>query len=293
MLLYIYSKTKDLDQVKGLLDKGWPDVKYFRWNSFSRLFYPFILYRTLGKHTIERVYLGYPYNIRAHIANTCNTDTWLLDDGTFTLRLNKDLGEPQSALWKAPSLADRLLRRRVGASYLKRVSFFTNYDISPPQGQSVVQNKFASIKSQIIAQDSGEHVLFIGSPIESLTYPCEKLFLELMKKIQGFYKGREITYALHRLESIHQREAQLGPLGIRVVRFETPLEVAIYEEGVSPYEVASFVSSALGNLHQIYGISARSFILPEESILGDHKEAITKLYNDFEKRKISVIDLDR
>ena len=285
-LIYIYRKQADLDQVRGLIDKNWCDVQYFRLNSFRRLFYPLILRRILGKRSIERVYLGYPYNIRAHIANTCNVDTWLLDDGTFTLRLNKELGEVQSPLWKAPSLSDRLFGRRVDLSYLKKVSFFTNYDIHPPQGQSVIQNNFASIKSRISVQNTGEHILFIGSPIEGLMLPSKEQFLLLIKKIQAFYGSRKIVYALHRLEDLGVRKDQLESLGITVVLFDTPLEVALYQEGPAPFEVASFVSSALGNLHQIYGISARSFLLPESDIMEEHKEAISKLYKDFEKRQI-------
>lgn len=291
VLLYIYRKQADLDSVSGILDKQWAEIKYFSLSAFTRLFYPLLLRRLLEKNTIDRVYLGYPYNIRAHIANVCDVETWLLDDGTFTLWLNEELSKASSELWKPPSIADRLLGRRVDLSYLNKIVLFTTYDIQTPQSQVVVRNDFSRIKSQITEKSAGEEVLFIGTPVEGRMLPSLEHFLSAMKQVRAFYGQRKIVYALHRHEDEKLRQAQLEPFGISTVRFNTPLEVACYERRDAPFEIASFTSSALGNLHDIYGFSARSFRVPEQNLISERKEIFNTLYADLKKRQIPITTL--
>lgn len=291
VLLYIYRKQADLDSVSGILDKQWAEIKYFSLSAFTRLFYPLLLRRLLEKNTIDRVYLGYPYNIRAHIANVCDVETWLLDDGTFTLWLNEELSKASSELWKPPSIADRLLGRRVDLSYLNKIVLFTTYDIQTPQSQVVVRNDFSRIKSQITEKPAGEEVLFIGTPVEGRMLPSLEHFLSAMKQVRAFYGQRKIVYALHRHEDEKLRQAQLEPFGISTVRFNTPLEVACYERRDAPFEIASFTSSALGNLHDIYGFSARSFRVPEQNLISERKEIFNTLYADLKKRQIPITTL--
>ncbi|MBV1870767.1 MAG: alpha-2,8-polysialyltransferase family protein [Gammaproteobacteria bacterium] len=291
VLIYIYRKQADLDSVSGILDKQWADISYFGLSTFTRLFYPQLLRHLFKKNTIDRVYLGYPYNIRAHIANVCDVDTWLLDDGTFTLWLNEELSKPASELWQPPSIADRLLGRHVDLSYLHKVVFFTTYDIQPPQSQLVVRNDFSCIKRQIVAKLAGEEVLFIGTPVEGRMLSSLEDFLSAMKQVRAFYGQRKVVYALHRHEDEKMRRAQLEPLGISTVRFDTPLEVACYEREDAPFEIASFTSSALANLHDIYGFSARSFRVPEQALIKERKEIFNTLYADLEKRQIPITTL--
>ena len=292
VLIYIYRKPADLDQLSGILDDQWTGIRYFKLSAIKRLFYPMMLRSFLSKKPIDRIYLGYPYNIRAHIANAFHAETWILDDGTFTLRLNEDLLKTDSAYWKSSSIADRLLGRLVDLSYLKTVSFFTCYDIAPPHGQKVIHNDYHAIKKQISKQILDEEVLFIGSPIEGIMLPSNGKFISLMKQVSEFYGKRKIIYALHRLEDEKIRKAQLEQMGITVKKFKTPLEAACYQENITPFEVASFLSSALSNLHQIYGFNARAFRLPESDFDLKNQQAVSNLYNDLDKRKIPMTILN-
>ena len=291
VLIYIYRKQTDIDQVSGILDESWAEIRYFGLSTFTRLFYPLILRRILKEGGIKRVYLGYPYNIRAHIANTCHVETWLLDDGTFTLWLNDELGKPDSTLWNKPSISDVLLGRKVDLSYLRQMSFFSTYGIQPPQGQGLIHNDFRGLKNKITEKPINEEVLFIGTPVEGKMLRSLEVFLATMRQVKAFYGNRKVFYALHRHEETAARTEQLEPLGISPIRFETPLEVACYQNSTAPFEIASFTSSALSNLHDIYGFSARSFRAADTDMLPERRDIFALLYQDLEKRQIPITDL--
>jgi hypothetical protein len=292
-LLFIFKKTIDIKQIQPILDQHWSQVHYFRWSKLTRLFYPLVLARllkTLPK--IARVYLGYPFNIRAHIANTCQEETWLLDDGTFTLWVNDQLAEIKSDLWKSRSIADHILGRRVSTQYLKQTTFFTCYNIVPKQGQPVVHNDFRCLKSRISADvPVSDEVLFIGTPVEKNLVENTDAFIALMHQVKSFYGSQQVVYAAHRYENVAERQRQLAELGINVVQFDTSLEVAFFNAESRPAEIASFTSSALSNLHQIYGFTSRSFRVPSSMTPLARRDVFKLLYEDIGRRDITITDL--
>lgn len=292
-LLFIFKKSIDIKQIQPILDQHWSQVHYFRWRKISRLFYPLMLARLLKTPpNVGRVYLGYPFNIRAHLANTCQTETWLLDDGTFTLWVNDQLAEIKSELWKSRSLADYVFGRRVSTSYLKQTTFFTCYDIAPKQGQPVVHNDFRCLKSRISADvPVADEILFIGTPVEKNLVENTSAFLTLMRQVKSFYGSKRVVYAAHRYEDVASRTQQLAALGVDVVQFDTSLEVAFFNAASRPAEIASFTSSALSNLHQIYGFTARSFRVPSSMTPPERRNVFKLLYEDIGRRDITITEL--
>lgn len=289
LLLFIYRKTIDIEQIKDLVDEQWSEVHYFRWSALSRLLYPLILRRLFRNHTnFNRVYLGYPYNIRAHLANTLSAENWLLDDGTFTLWLNDQLDSSSAEIWKSRRFTDYLFGRQVDTLFLKAVHFFTSYDIQPIQGQPVIKNDFRCLKCYIDDKTDGGDVLFIGTPVEGKMVSSTEELVHYMSQVKAFYPGRKVRYAAHRYEDLAQRQAQLSGLGIEVFRFGQPLEVEFFKSRTLPSEICSFTSSALGNLQQIYGFDARSFRIPDQSIPNEHRDVFRVLYSDLERRGIPI-----
>lgn len=292
-LLFIFKKSIDIKQIQPILDDNWSQVNYFRWSKLTRLFYPLLLARLLKTlPQVARVYLGYPFNIRAHLANSCLADSWLLDDGTFTLWVNDQLGETKSELWKSRSLADYVFGRRVSTDYLKRITFFTCYDIAPKQGQTVVHNDFRCLKTRISADvPAADEILFIGTPVEKNLVENTEAFIALMQQVKSFYGNKKVKYAAHRYEDVAARQSQLSSLGIDVVQFDTSLEVAFFKADSRPAEIASFTSSALSNLHQIYGFAARSFRVPSAMTPLARRDVFKLLYEDIRRREIAITDL--
>lgn len=289
-LLFVYKKAIDLEQARPLLDERWASKAFFKWTPCSRLLYGFTLQGYLKRFkTSENLYLGYPFNIRAHFANSLDARVWIVDDGNYSVWLVGQLDNPEADIWRHPSVVDRLFRRRVSTEYLQRAGFFTTYPLAQSSGREVIFNDFRGLRANLGRLSQTGEVIFIGSPIIGNVVRNEAQFLALMTQVSRYFNGRNIRYVAHRYEDVDRLRDLLEGLPFEVVRFSTLIELQFVMDGHRPLAVASVMSSALLNLGLIYDLPMTAFRVPEAWIPECRKNAVEVVYEQMEKDGVSVM----
>jgi hypothetical protein len=291
-LLFVYKKTIDLEQARPLLDDRWASKAFFKWTKFSRLLYGFTLRSYLKRfRTAESLYLGYPYNIRAHFANSLDARVWIVDDGNYSVWLFEQLDKQKSEIWRAPSLMDRLLRRRVSTEYLKRAGFFTAYPLLEKKSHEVICNDFRGIKATLQEVRQAEGVAFIGSPVIGALVSTESQFLAVMTQVSKHFCGQRIRYLAHRYENVDYLRRLLKGLNFEVIRCSTLVELQFALDGFKPRVAVSLFSSALVNLGLIYDIPMTAFRVPDDWIPPKRKDICRLIYKQLEQDGVSITPL--
>ncbi|WP_273204225.1 hypothetical protein [Marinobacter subterrani] len=289
-LLFIFKKAIDLEQAQPLLDENWASKAFFKWTACSRLLYGFTLQPYLRRFkATKNLYLGYPYNIRAHFANTLDARVWIVDDGNYSVWLVGQLDKHEGDIWRHPSVGDRLLRRQVSTDYLHHAGFFTTYPLTDSAEREVIFNDFRGVRAEFKELSQTEDVIFIGSPVIGTVVRTESQFRVLMAQVSAYFNNRKIRYVAHRYEDLDRLRDMLEGLPFEVVRFSTLIELQFLLDGRKPRAVASVMSSALVNLGLIYDIPMTAFRVPKSWIPEPRKDAVCMVYEQLARDGVSMV----
>jgi len=293
-LFFIYKKSIDLEQAKPLLKHGWTSRKFFKWTKLSRLFYGVMLRSYLSRVKGARnLYLGYPYNIRAHIANSTASNVWVVDDGNYSVWLADQLENADSGIWRRPSLADRLLGRRVSTEYLREAKFFTIYPVLERSSHLSVINDFQCVRANLANMEETEEVIFIGSPVVGNLVQFSSQFVELMAEVSKYYNYQRVSYVAHRYEDVDELKDLLGGLNFEIKRFATLIEMQFMIDEQKPRALASFTSSALVNLNLIYDVPVVAFQVPDSWIPKNKRDIYGAVYKQLQKDGIPLARFEK
>lgn len=291
ILLLYFRRNIDRDQMLKLLDDRWHRVRVLPFRGVRQLLYPLWL-RSLTRSLprIATCYMGLASNIPLHLANTLRPkELRLLDDGNETL-LQAGLIErwqDQPELRPSPRLRHRLMGRRLCRKVLDGLTYFTLYRPEQVPSERLIQNDYRCFQARLAQLPKTDEVCFIGSNLVP-QYLAEDDFLRLISAVREHYGNRPVYYCAHRYESNELLE-QIAARGLPVRRNATILEAAFLVQGQVPATVATFRSTAIDTLHQLYG-SQREVISFDPGLLArpDQQLEFGQLLDDYRKRGIHL-----
>jgi len=134
-------------------------------------------------------------------------------------------------------------------------------------------------------------MMFIGTDLVGNVIPDTDTEERLFAAMTAHYSGRKLLYSAHRYESLDSLRASPALSGVTVIRYPTLLEYAFYKEGVLPSTIATFCSSAIDTLTDIYGLPAEVLMIPEPLLIPEKVAVMRALYLNYSDRGIPVIPL--
>lgn len=146
-------------------------------------------------------------------------------------------------------------------------------------------------RCNLMSVEIREEVWFIGSKLVDAKIISKESFQVLMERVVQYFStfAGEFVYVAHREES-EQALMVLAGLGVKVKKFDLPIEEYLSEANSGPAVIASFYSTALYNLAG-GKISSVSFLLPKSYILWN-QQAIQSVYAVFkDDPEIELVEL--
>jgi hypothetical protein len=164
------------------------------------------------------------------------------------------------------------------------------YNFKPFNSQILYKNNYRALKMKlndlIIDTDT---IMFLGLKLSEIGIITEDYYLEKIKQVAYLYSDCKILYISHREEKKSKLEKIKNISNITVKEPDYPIELyGLYEDAI-PYKVASFYSTALYTMKNIYNIEAESFSFDYSK--SQYKNVIQNVY-DYYEQYIEVINLD-
>lgn len=167
-------------------------------------------------------------------------------------------------------------------------NLFTMYRLTEIKYQKIYLNDYSGIKNMIKDKNKIDKILFLGADLVEMCLISEEKYLLLITKISEHY-NKNIIYIPHR----HEDERKLKKISkfrnFEIKNIDYPVELyGLYEKEI-PNTVASFYSTALLSMQNIYGIQSESFYFDFSN--SEHKESIDSVY-EYYKKEMKVINLN-
>jgi hypothetical protein len=161
-------------------------------------------------------------------------------------------------------------------------NLFTMYNFKPFNSQILYKNNYRALKMKlndlIIDADT---IMFLGLKLCEIGIITEDYYIEKIKQIAYLYSDYKILYISHREEKKSKLEKIRNISNIIVKELDYPIELYGLYEDVIPYKVASFYSTALYTMKNIYNIEAESFVFDYSQ--SEYKDLIDNVYNYYNK----------
>jgi hypothetical protein len=274
-ILYVrYSKQKtndeQLDKLIKIFDVQPTILKKINLSSKHRTFSDYIkifFYFFYSKFfKINRLFIG---NIDSKFLsliykNVSKNKIIALDDGAKTIALQKKFNETDF------------------------YNLFTMYNLKKLNNQIIYKNNYNNVKSLLKNKDKTENILFLGTKLNEVGIISENEYILLINKIAKYY-NKNIIYIPHRGEDEKKLNKISKFQNFKIKNIDYPVELyGLYEKEI-PNTVASFYSTALLSMQNIYGIQSESFYFDFSN--SEHKESIESVY-EYYKKEMKVINLN-
>jgi hypothetical protein len=177
--------------------------------------------------------------------------------------------------------------------YIYRAKFFTIYDeIKLFVPNKVIKNDYREFKTHISVLEKENITYFIGTNLLEKILKNKEKFESELEKIILYYqeKNQKIIYIMHRYEEIKYIEKLSKKYNFESVKFNNIIEIELLNRGTVPMGVASFASTAVETINMIYGVDATIFELENSGIFEKYQEVFAKLYDNFRKKGVIVIN---
>jgi hypothetical protein len=261
---------KQLDRLIGIFDIKSTKMKKIHLSSKNRniLDYMKILFYFLDSKflKINRLFIG---NIDSKFLsliykNVSKNKIIALDDGAKTIALQKKFNETDF------------------------YNLFTMYNLKKLNNQIIYKNNYNNVKSLLKNKDKTENILFLGTKLNEVGIISENEYILLINKIAKYY-NKNIIYIPHRGEDEKKLNKISKFQNFKIKNIDYPVELyGLYEKEI-PNTVASFYSTALLSMQNIYGIQSESFYFDFSN--SEHKESIDSVY-EYYKKEMKVINLN-
>lgn len=254
----------------------------------------------------DKVFIGdYRSDIMRDFVNTVVPNkTVLLDDGTVSLRINNMLSSEKErhAFFHNENMGGlkRIIKRLAflgklpPQKHIEDLEFFTTYNIEHTLDYPVIKNNYTYLKTVSSDKQTKDEVWFLGSPLSEKGILEEKKYIEYLSKIVEYYKDFDrIVYIPHRAEDPALLQSY-GERGFDIIQTNVSIEFYLMKQEEVPSVIASFYSSALGNLHNIFGETMKidSFRIEQQYLPTKNSSEIADIYNYYSKI-IHVVDLKK
>ena len=171
----------------------------------------------------------------------------------------------------------------------RTLDFYTFYNIPNTCGLKIYHNDFSYLKGLISAYPVELRTIFLGAPLYEDGFLDFDENINLFKKIFQYYGEKTILYVSHRREDKGKLAAieAINP-NIETVCLDYPIELYGLYEKKTPLKIASFHSTALITMRNIYGANAIAFRF---QCLNSKKNAQLEQVFSFYSLEIKVLDM--
>jgi len=267
-------------------------ARVFKWVSGCRCFVRHVSDIKECYRAFQILFLGnYLMGAQLHIANTLQPErVVLLDDGNASLTTaefrNAGITHFQSRVGAIDKIK-YLLKRYILLFRLNdvaTVTFFTTYDFDISVCDKIIRNKYSHIRRSMSCKPYKDEIWFIGAPLVEQGIVGFADFCSLLEKVIDCYGCRKIVYIKHPGEALRETEDYLEQRGVEVLTFLLPIELILLSGKELPIVVATFYSSALYNLRQIFAasIECNAFRIDDISIRASFLPRVSATYDYFE-----------
>jgi len=262
------------EQIKYVIDKlNIQNIKYItigiknrNFLDYLQLFYYKYIYKV--SNDIDKIFIG---NYDSGFLNLIMKKTEkekiiLLDDGAKTIDIQKKFTD------------------------IKNYNLFTMYDFQAYKNQEIVKNDFTRLQTNLQQlKINQEQILFLGLKLSEIGIVTQEYYIEQIIRIASFYKDKKLVYISHRGETKIKLNKLKTIKNLEIIQLNYPVELyGLYNDDI-PYKVASFYSTALLTMKNIYNLKVESFMFDYQD--SEYKEIIENVY-DYYKDYLEIIDLD-
>jgi hypothetical protein len=282
------------------------------------------LLKVLQKNQYKKVFTGYfSANLRRFIANVKYQELFLIDDGVYTISIHNELYAKDTKRYKKyiteysekkrTKPIARLkfyIYRQFRKFYLKihgfqndmkemPLNFYTIFNLPQYQNEIIVKNNYKYICKYFLENNIEKKcsnpnkniVYFLGQPLNRVFNIDDRTYISYIKYIINYYKNKEIVYIPHRAEKekiIENIENIKG--NIKVKKIFSPFELYILRENIKVTHIASFLSTTLFSIKQMYSdVKVDAFRLKINSELDNNNALIYKM---LEQNNTNIIFLE-
>ena len=285
-LVILWDSKNALEQqhIRSVLDLvKWDRIIFLDRKKKFKIFHFSKIIKQLKKEKFEYLFVGYISLILSQIflSNISAKYSLALDDGTTTIYIQRQEAKKLSGGERFRAFRYQFLG--LSFHYLPIVNSFTSFNFLPNhKNQKLITHNYSFLKSLIKKGiKKSEYIYFIGVPLLAVNTISKNTFVDLLKKIQHYYKEKKqkVLYIPHRRES--EDDLKLVPFEKR--RVNRPLELEFILGVEQPTALATFFSSVFFNLHHIASNVATTSFVIEESLLMSKKEETLGIYKDMKE----------
>ncbi|SHM60944.1 hypothetical protein [Gracilibacillus kekensis] len=245
---------------------------------------------------IDKIFIGDFRSdaIQCFINSFLQSDLFVLDDGTATLKIYNNLTNPNRVkkITGLKAFFKNLMRKLLGIGNISKkmskreMTFFTSYNLEPMKNIRIIKNNYTFLKKQQENKSKVDNLFFLGSPLtEKRIIKTRQEYLNLLKKVLQHYDStKEFFYVPHRTEN-DDFLYEIENLGFRILKLDIPIEFYLVKSYEIPNHVSSFYSTALGNLKSLFDdtVEIDSFMIDESILNTNNREEIKKIYDYYSK----------
>lgn len=219
----------------------------------------------------------------------------LIDVGTDTLEINRqrheEFAEGLQSQSEAPlqdaSIFQRL-RRTVRSALVDwntqgaaSVTFFSGYELDVSPADEFILNDYRNLRRSLTDRPANGETWFLGQPIADQQYLSWSAFGMLIDGVATRYGLGNLVYVPHPYESDRQLDI-IANAGIRVKRFDKPIEVILSRATEIPSALSGFFSSAITGCAAIFGstLEYEAIRIPE-TMLQKEQDNLEEIYRCF------------
>lgn len=289
-LLIYYGREIDRQLIANQLDSQWQEIHWLRFRGMNKRRYGWLLAAWLRQlPPIDTMYLGLVTHLPLHVANVLQPATLrLLDDGNETLLIARGLqaAKLHPTHFRRAAL-DRLLGLKRDPDILQRMEAFSLYDTTA-YGIPRLVNDYRAFRRRTAQLPVRAGLMFIGSNLVGTYFRDEAALLAQLGQVRQHFAGMPLWYCPHRYESDAMRR-KIAALGFELFCQNAILEYAFLQAGWRPERIASFRSTAIDTLAQIYGITGCMLEVPQTAIRDEKWQEMRAVWQDYQQRGGRVI----
>lgn len=268
-------------------------------SSNSKLLHYLKLIKSLQKYTYDYMFIGSYGSVQNIICqNLKNNNIFLVDDGTMTLQIQKEIYLKKQSL-KDNIKALRYLFFGLKTSKLNKINFFTFLDLQPIQNESIIKNNFNYLKEIFKCSNnsslSSNIIYIIGQPLYNHSNELtETSYIKYLKEIFLNYPNQVLYYIPHRSEKMSLNLHTYITTYAKIHTNQYPIEIELLLNNIpKPTIVTGFFSTALYTIKKMYqDIYVSSYQIEDKDILDSKRLAeIKNFYNFFALNKIEIKNL--
>ena len=310
ILFFMFSEGRNIQQMFDLL-KYFPYSKLITYqNRKTGIYRSFIKYlNEIKKFQYNFVFFAFPTKqYRTMIANIKYNHLIFLDDGVHTFVVHEALygdnidsnlrfsPKPMGSIRNKIKKLVYLVNGKFLDTDISHMKIFTMFNIKPYGNEKIITHNFAYLK-KVLQTDlhNDDRVFILGQPLEQAIGLPGIVYIQYLKKIFKYYKGRKIIYIPHRSESIGTAlQTMLLKYDIEILLINRPIELYFMENHIDPIDVGTFLSSALFTLNILFdNLNPKAFEIDLTQLNALHQKNIKLVYNNYLSEEIEIVRMDR